>query len=268
MEDVISLGTASPLRPEIDRVDWEFSLDEGNTDPVLGVRYVSEVYQNAELDYSGRPTVPVITDITTRKAVNNDYFTLTNQLETAWEEHHSPDAPDLYPVELREEIDAFNEEIFHKVNNGVYKCGFAHSQEAYEKAFTELFLKLDELEEHLSHRRFIHGDYITDSDVRLYTTLARFDAAYYNGFNTNRNLLREMKHLWDYARDLYQTPGFGDTTDFEAIKQHYHLSITINPNSTGTKILPKGPDLSAWNDSHRRAVLSGREAKFRTKGSE
>lgn len=268
LEEAISLGTASPLRPEIGRVDWEFSLDEKGIDPVLGIQYISEVYHNAEAGYEGRPTVPVMVDTVSRKAVNNDYFTLTNQLETAWKPFHDLHAPDLYPEELREEINALNEEIFHKVNNGVYKCGFAHSQEAYEAAFDTLFAMLDELEGRLASSRFLHGDYITDSDVRLYTTLARFDAAYYNGFNTNRNLLREMKNLWDYARDLYQTPGFGDTTDFDAIKKHYHLSITINPDSTDTKILPKGPDLQAWNEPHRRAVLSGQEVKFRQQREE
>ncbi|KGP70868.1 hypothetical protein N782_03520 [Pontibacillus yanchengensis Y32] len=111
----------------------------------------------------------------------------------------------------------------------------------------------------------MHGDFITDTDVRLYTTLARFDAAYYNGFNTNRNLIREFPNLWGYARDLYQTPGFGDTTDFDAIKRHYHLSITINPESTEEKILPKGPDLSVWEAPHSRARLSDSQDKFRRK---
>ncbi|WP_209020107.1 glutathione S-transferase family protein [Jeotgalibacillus proteolyticus] len=266
LEDAISLGTASPMRPAIGRVDWEFSLDEKNVDPILGIQYVSEVYLNADPDYDGRPTVPVMVDLKDKKAVNNDYPRLTNYYELAWKEFHKEDAPDLYPEEHRETIDTLNEEIFHDINNGVYKCGFAQSQEAYEESFDRLFAKLDYLEDWLSDRRFLHGDFVTDSDVRLYTTLARFDAAYYNGFNTNRNLIREMPNLWAYARDLYQTPGFGDTTDFDAIKRHYHLSITINADKTETKILPKGPDLSLWEKPHGREHLSSRQGKFRRQG--
>ena len=266
LEDSISLGTVSPMRPNIGRVDWEFSLDENNVDPELGVQYVSDVYVNADKDYQGRPTVPVMVDKKDKTAVNNDYFNLTNYFEVEWKDHHREDAPNLYPEELREEIDDVSDQIFHAINNGVYKCGFAHSQEAYEQAYHQLFEKLDELEERLSTRRFLHGDYITDSDVRLYTTLARFDAAYYNAFNTNRNLIREMPNVWGYARDLFQTPGFGDTTDFDSIKRHYHLSITINPDKTETKILPKGPDLSVWEQPHDRARLSHQEDKFLRQG--
>lgn len=262
LEESISLGTASPLRPRIGRVDWAFSLDKDDVDPVLGIKYISEIYFNADPDYEGRPTVPVIVDLTTQKAVNNDYFKLTNYFETVWSPFHKRDAPDLYPEHLRSDIDALNDVIFHDVNNGVYKCGFAESQEAYEKAYDTLFARLDDLEKRLSERRFLFGDFITDSDVRLYTTLARFDAAYYTAFKTNRNLIREFNHLWGYARDLYQTPGFGDTTDFDAIKKHYHLSITISPDKPDGGILPKGPDLSVWNSPHNRQTLSHQEEKF------
>ncbi|WP_208528129.1 glutathione S-transferase family protein [Jeotgalibacillus salarius] len=261
LEDAISLGKASPLRPRIGRVDWAFTLDENDQDPVLGTEYVSDVYFNAEPDYDGRPTVPVMVDLQTKKAVNNDYFNMTNYFETVWRPFHKENAPNLYPEHLRTEIDELNEAIFHEVNNGVYKCGFAQSQEAYEAAFDTLFKRLDTLEERLADRRFLHGGFITDSDVRLYTTLARFDAAYYNGFNTNRNLLREFPNLWGYARDLYQTKGFGDTTEFEAIKEHYHVSITINPDQSEMRILPKGPDLTVWNEPHDREKL-GQQDKF------
>ncbi|WP_078596679.1 glutathione S-transferase family protein [Evansella clarkii] len=262
LEEVISLGTASPIRPKIDRVDWEFSLDGEGRDPVLGIKYISEVYVNSDLNYSGRPTVPVIVDEKTKQAVNNDYFKLTNYLETVWSPYFKKNAPNLYPKDLRAEIDVLNETIFHDINNGVYKCGFAQSQEAYETAFDSLFTRLDEFEERLDSRRFLFGDFITDSDIRLYSTLVRFDAAYYNAFNTNRNLIREYKNLWGYARDLYQTPGFDDTTDFQAIKEHYHLSITINPNNTEERILPKGPDLSVWETPHNREKLSDKADKF------
>ncbi|KIL48423.1 glutathione S-transferase family protein [Jeotgalibacillus campisalis] len=264
LDGAISLGTASPMRPAIGRVDWAFSLDENNQDPALEIQYVSDVYFNADPDYDGRPTVPVMVDTRDKKAVNNDYFHLTTYFEVEWKEFHKENAPDLYPEELRQDIDEVNEHIFHTINNGVYKCGFAHSQESYEKAYDELFDALDQMEDRLSSRRFLHGDFITDSDVRFFTTLVRFDAAYYNGFNTNRNLIREMTNLWGYARDLYQTPGFGDTTDFDSIKRHYHLSITINPDKTETPILPKGPDLSVWEVPHNRAQLSKQQDKFRS----
>jgi putative glutathione S-transferase len=262
LEDAISLGTVSPMRPILPRVDWEFSLDENGVDPVLGIRYISEIYKKADPDYTGRPTVPVMVDLKNQQAVNNDYFKLTNYFETVWRAFHKENAPDLYPEHLRKEIDALNDVIFQDVNNGVYICGFAHSQEAYENAYDQLFKRLDELEQRLSNKRFLLGDYITDTDIRLYTTLVRFDAAYYTKFNTNRNLIREFPHLWGYARDLYQTPGFGDTTDFDAIKRHYHLSITINPNKDEEKILPKGPELSVWNSKHDRQRLSNKEEKF------
>jgi len=262
LEDAISLGTASPMRPNIPRVDWEFSLDENSKDPVLGIQYISEIYKSTDPEYSGRPTVPVMVDIKNHQAVNNDYFKLTNYLETEWAPLHKKNAPDLYPKHLRSEIDLLNEMIFHDVNNGVYKCGFAHSQTAYENAFDALFDRLDQFEDRLSKQRFLFGDFITDSDVRLYATLVRFDAAYYTAFNTNRNLIREYEHLGEYLKDLYQTPGFGDTTDLDAIKKHYHLSITINPDDNKEKILPKGPDFSILDSPHTRQRLSKSQEKF------
>ncbi|MBS4213838.1 MULTISPECIES: glutathione S-transferase family protein [Neobacillus] len=263
LEKVISLGTASPMRPKLPHVDWEFSLDENGVDPVLGIRYMSEIYKKSDSDYSGRPTVPALVDIKEQKVVNNDYFKLTNYLETVWAPFHKENAPDLYPERLRDEIDDLNDVIFHDVNNGVYKCGFAQSQEAYEKAYDTLFARLDELEDRLSTNRFLFGDYITDSDVRLYATLIRFDAAYYSAFKANRNRIVDFPNLWGYLRDLYQTPGFGDTTDFHAIKVHYHLSNHIaSDDQKSFHILPKGPDLSGLTSEHHRERLSNRAEKF------
>jgi putative glutathione S-transferase len=262
LENVISLGTASPIRPKLPHVDWEFSLDQNGKDPVLGIKYISEIYKKTDPEYSGRPTVPVIVDVKTQQVVNNDYFNLTNYLETVWSHFHKENAPDLYPLHLRKKIDELNAVIFQDINNGVYKCGFAKSQEAYEESYDALFRRLDELEDRLSSRRFLFGDHITDSDVRLFSTLVRFDAAYYTAFKTNRNLIREFRHLWGYARDLYQTGGFGETTDFDAIKHHYHLSITISPDRHEERILPKGPDISAWNTQHDRHTLSQEAEKF------
>ncbi|WP_438490862.1 glutathione S-transferase family protein [Paenibacillus sp. IHBB 3054] len=253
LENAISVGTADPLRPIIDRVDWAFTLDEENVDPVLGIHYISEVYFNSDPEYTGRPTVPAVVDIASKKVVNNDYHELTYYLETAWKPLHKEGAPDLFPEVLQPEIRELNERIFHGINNGVYKAGFARSQEAYEQAFDGVFQLLDELEVRLAAQRYLFGNQLTDADVRLYVTLARFDIAYNTAFRVNRNRLVEFPNLWGYARDLYQTPGFGDTTDFEAIKKHYHLSITNDPNRTFSKLLPKGPDLTGWHTEHGRA---------------
>ncbi len=263
LEKVISLGTASPMRPNLPHIDWEFSLDKGNVDPVLNIRYLSEIYKKTDPNYNGRPTVPVIVDLKEGKVVNNDYFKLTNYLETVWKPYHRENAPDLYPVSLRKDIDDLNNIIFHEVNNGVYKCGFAQSQQVYEQAYDVLFFRLDELEKHLADYRFLFGDFITDSDVRLFATLIRFDVAYYSAFKTNRNRIVDFPNLWGYLRDLFQTPGFGDTTDFEAIKVHYYLSNHISSeNYKGYSILPKGPDLSGLTSDHGRAALSKSNQKF------
>lgn len=249
LTEVISLGTLDPIRPDVGRTDWAFTLDENEEDPVLKIRYLSEAYLKADPEYSGRFTVPSVVDLTTGKVVNNDYFNLTRYWEVEWSKYHKPGAPDLYPEELREDIDELNDILFHEINNGVYKAGFARSQEAYEEAYALVFDRLDWLEERLSHSRYLFGDKITESDIRLYVTLVRFDIAYYNGFLLNRNRISEFPNLWGYVRDLYHQPGFGDTTDFDAIKKHYHLCAVSN-NPFG--LLPKGPDLSGWNTPHER----------------
>jgi putative glutathione S-transferase len=238
LDSVISIGTANPVRTD---KGWEFSLDTGGVDPVLGIRYLSEAYVKADPNYTGRATIPAIVDISTGKVVNNDYFRLTNYWETVWSPFHKPDAPDLYPAELRQEIDALNEVLFHEVNNAVYKAGFAETQVEYEKAYDLLFARLDALEERLSKQRYLFGNRITDSDIRLYVTLARFDIAYHLVFKTNRNRLIDFPNLWNYAKDLYQTPCFGDTTDFNAIKRGYHLGSHAN---NPYQILALGPDTS------------------------
>jgi putative glutathione S-transferase len=247
LENVISIGRVGPRTEN----GWEFSLDPGGIDPVLGIRYLPEAYEKTDPSYSGRATVPAVVDINTGKVVNNDYHRLTNYWETAWKPFHKEGAPDLYPEALRSEIDALNETLFHEVNNAVYKAGFAQSQAEYEMAYDLLFKRLDTLEERLTKSRFLFGDKITDSDVRLYVTLARFDAGYYMAFKTNRNRLVDFYNLWNYAKDLYQTPGFGDTTDFATIKRVYQL--ISNPLG----IISVGPDTSVWLESHNRGENHG-----------
>lgn len=180
---------------------------------------------------------------------------LTLYFETAWKPYHKEGAPDLYPEDLREEIDKLNDIIFREVNNGVYKAGFARKQKAYDRAYNMVFNRLDWLEERLANQRYLFGDRLTESDVRLYVTLVRFDCAYYPVFRLNKKLLRDYPNLWAYARDLYQTPGFGDTTNFAAIKKHYHIDCCP---SNEFAIVPNGPDESLWLTPHGREKLSGK----------
>ncbi|MET8261553.1 glutathione S-transferase C-terminal domain-containing protein [Micromonospora sp. NPDC005205] len=246
LDDAISLGTVDPIR---DERGWAFALDPDGFDPVLGVSFLSEAYLATDPDYTGRVTVPALVDTVTGRVVTNDYPQLTLDFSTEWRRLHAPDAPDLYPVALRPEMDALMAEIHTDVNNGVYRCGFATSQQAYDEAFRALFARLDALSERLAGQRYLMGDAITEADVRLFTTLVRFDAAYHGHFKCNRDKLTEMPVLWAYARDLFQTPGFGETVDFDHIKRHYYgTHREINPSG----IVPLGPDESGWSTPHGR----------------
>jgi glutathionyl-hydroquinone reductase len=241
LSDAIGLATVDPIR---DDRGWRFTLDPGGRDPVLGIAFLSEAYRAADPSYAGRVTVPAIVDTLSGRVVTNDFPRLTLDLSTEWTDLHAPGAPDLYPADLRPELDVLMRDIYTDVNNGVYRAGFATSQEAYEDAYDRLFARLDALEERLSDgRRYLMGDRLTEADVRLFTTLVRFDPVYHNHFRCNRNKLMELPALWRYARRLFQTPGFGHTVDFDHIKRHYYLTHDkINP----TGIVPKGPDLTAW----------------------
>jgi putative glutathione S-transferase len=240
LDEVISLGTVDPIR---DERGWRFTLDEGGRDPVLGVEFLAEVYQATDPEYTGRVTVPALIDTRTGQVVSNDYPQLTLDFSTEWTAFHRPGAPDLYPEALRAELDELMSEIYTDVNNGVYRCGFAGSQEAYESAYRGLFARLDALSDRLATRSYLMGDEITEADVRLFTTLVRFDAVYHGHFKCNRNKLTEMPVLWDYARRLFHTPGFGETVDFDQIKRHYYgTHAVLNPSG----IVPAGPDLLGW----------------------
>ena len=215
LEDVISLGTADPKRPDVPRSDWAFTLDEGDVDPVLGIHYISEAYLAADPDYTGRFTVPALVDIPSGKVVNNDYFNLTLYFETAWKPYHKEGAPDLYPEELRKDIDEMNDWLFDNINNGVYKATFARSKEAYWDAYNSFYAAMDILEKRLENQRFLFGDYVTDSDVRLYVTLARLDIRYTWQLGHTKHRLIDYPNLWGYARDLYQIPAFRHNTYFK-----------------------------------------------------
>lgn len=245
LEDAISLAVVDPVR---DEGGWRFTLDADDRDPVLGINFLSEAYLKSDPTFEGRVTVPSIVDVESGSVVTNDYPQITLDLSTEWRDFHKPDAPDLYPAALRAEIDEVIEPIFRNVNNGVYRCGFASGQEAYEDAYDALFAELDRLSARLENQRYLVGDTITEADVRLFTTLVRFDAVYHGHFKCNRNKLSEMPVLWAYARDLFQTPGFGDTVNFDHIKRHYYYTHdAINP----TRIVPKGP-ATDWQEPHGR----------------
>ena len=252
LEDVLSLGVCGPTH---DERSWTFDLDPGGRDPVLGYERLQEAYLARDPGYDRGVTVPAVVDVTTGQLVTNDYAQMTLDLSTEWRAHHRQGAPDLYPEALRDEMHEVMDDVYRDVNNGVYQCGFASSQQAYDQAFDRLFARLDQLSDRLAERRFLLGETITEADVRLFTTLARFDAVYHGHFKTNRSKLSEMPVLWAYARDLFQTPGFGDTIDYDQVKRHYYeVHRDLNP----TGIVPKGPDLSGWLTPHGREELGGR----------
>jgi putative glutathione S-transferase len=247
LEEAIGLSVVDPIR---DERGWRFILDPDGRDPATGLAFLSEAYLATDPEFAGRFTVPTLYDKRTRRVVSNDYPQLTLDLSTEWRAFHRPGAPELYPERARAEIDAINAEVYADVNNGVYRCGFATSQRAYEQAYDRLFARLDALSERLAGQRYLVGDTLTEADVRLFTTLVRFDAVYHGHFKCNRNKLTESPVLWAYARDLFQTPGFGDTVDFDHIKRHYYgTHEKLNPSG----IIPKGPDLSGWREPAGRA---------------
>lgn len=255
LDQVISLGTTGILRTP---TGWVFSEDPEEKDPVLKVHSLHELYLNTDPDFTGRSTVPAIVDITTGKVVNNKHYDIPIYLNTAWKPFHKEHAPVLYPENLRDDIDKLNAYVFRRVNEGFYKAGFARSQEQYERGYNRLFEALDFLDEHLKHRRFLFGDYITDTDIRLYPSLVRYYFAYHQVFRTNKKRLNDYKNLWPYARDIYQTPGIQETTFFDLIKKHYQISPHLRPlwgNVYG--IYAKGPEESPWFEPSEREHLSG-----------
>jgi putative glutathione S-transferase len=250
LEEVVSLSVVDPIR---DERGWVFREGPGHgPDPVCGFRFLSEAYLRTDPRYTGRYTVPCVWDRVTGRLVTNNYPDITLDFETEFRAFHRPGAPDLYPEALRAEIDEVNALVYRDVNNGVYRAGFATTQAAYEAAVEALFARLDWLEDRLAGERYLVGARLTEADVRLFTTLARFDAVYVGHFKCNLRRLVDYPHLWGYARDLYQRPGFGDTTDFDHIKRHYYMTHEkLNP----TRIVPKGP-LVDWTAPHGRERLS------------
>jgi glutathionyl-hydroquinone reductase len=252
LEGAISLAVTDPLQ---DDRSWRFTLDPEGRDPVLGIRYLSEAYDARETGYPGGVSVPALVDVPSGALVTNDFQQITLDFATQWRDHHRPGAPDLYPRALRAEIDEVADGVYRDVNNGVYRAGFATRQEEYEAACGDVFRRLGALSERLADRRYLVGETITEADIRLFATLVRFDAVYHGHFKCNRFKIAEDPVLWAYLRDLYQTPGFGDTVDFDHIKRHYYqVHAGINP----TGIVPVGPDLQGLLTPHGRESLGGR----------
>ena len=250
LEPVITISVVDPIR---DERGWAFREGPDGShgpDPVNGFNYLSEAYLATDPDYQGRYTVPCIWDRATGRIVTNDFHTIPHQLETEFDAFTGAEI-NLYPEPLRPEIDGINAVVYEHVNNGVYKCGFATSQDAYEEAFDALFRTLDELEARLASQRFLVGDTVTDADIRLFPTLARFDAVYVGHFKCNLRRLVDYPNLWGYARDLYRRAAFGETTNFDHIKRHYYQTHgQLNP----TRIVPKGPAVD-WLAPHDRERL-------------
>jgi putative glutathione S-transferase len=251
LEEVVSLSAVDPVR---DGRGWAFREGPGHTlDPVNGFALLREAYEATEPGYPGHISVPVLWDRASRRIVSNNFPDITIDLGTAFRAW-SGGAPELYPAPLRAEIDAINQVVYETVNNGVYRSGFAGSQEQYHQAVTSIFATLDDLEERLASRRYLLGDAITEADVRLWVTLARFDAVYYSHFKTNLRRLSDYPNLWGYARDLYSLPAFRETTNFDHIKRHY---FTTHPHLNPSRIVPDGPLLDWDSPQHRADLHSG-----------
>jgi putative glutathione S-transferase len=219
---------------------WVFGGSPGATpDTVNGSSFLREVYVRANPVYTGRVTVPVLWDKQLGTIVNNESAEIIRMFNSEFDAFADASL-DFYPEDLREEIDAVNEYVYPRVNNGVYRCGFATTQEAYEEAFGELFEALDVLDQRLGDQRYLVGDRISEADWRLFTTLVRFDAVYVGHFKCNRQRIADFANLSGYLRELYQVPGVAETVDFSHIKRHYYESHdTINP----TGVVPLGPEL-------------------------
>ena len=249
LEDMISLSVVHPFMGE---EGWTFAEGEGViADPLNNATHAYEIYVAAKSDYTGRVTVPILWDKKTKTIVSNESSEIIRMLNSAFDEVGAL-AGNFLPSELLAEIDEINAFVYSTVNNGVYKSGFASTQEAYEEAVTELFAALDTLEARLANQRYLVGRTITEADWRLFTTLIRFDAVYVGHFKCNLHRIVDYPNLWGYLRDLYQVPGIAETVNMTHIKQHYYTShANINP----TGIVPVGPIIN-FNTPHNREHLS------------
>jgi glutathionyl-hydroquinone reductase len=240
LQDVVSLSAVDPVR---DGRGWAFREGDGyDLDPVNGFALLRDAYEATEPGYDGHISVPVLWDRQTGKIVSNNFPDITIDLDTQFTQWANGEF-DLYPEHLRPEIDQVNELVYATVNNGVYRAGFATTQDSYHQAVTGVFRTLDELERRLAGQRYLTGGTLTEADVRLWVTLVRFDAVYYSHFKCNLRRVADYPNLWGYARDLYALPAFRNSTKFDQIRRHYYMT---HPNLNPTRIVPDGPLLD-WD---------------------
>ena len=251
LKDLADHVSVSAVHPDMLDRGWTFRTDDHGAagDHLFGSSFLHEIYTRADPFYSGRVTVPILWDKKTNSIVSNESSEIIRMLNSAFN-GITGNTDDYWPEHLRDDIEALNDRIYDTVNNGVYKSGFATSQQAYEDGVNPLFDSLDWIEDILSKNRYLSGDHLTEADWRLWTTLARFDLVYHGHFKCNRKKLIEYPNIWAYTRELYQIPGVAETTHFDHITHHYHYSHDmINPN----RIIPTGPDLD-WNEPHGRGA--------------
>ncbi|WP_060989168.1 glutathione S-transferase family protein [Photobacterium leiognathi] len=228
---------------------WNFEAGDGVVaDPIFNAQFLHQIYTQADPDYTGRVTVPVLWDKHKQTIVSNESADIIRMLNSAFDDVGAVKV-DFYPQALRQQIDELNDFVYANINNGVYRAGFATTQEAYDEAVIALFDALEVIEQRLSTQRYLLGEHITEADWRLFTTLVRFDAVYVGHFKCNLKRIVDFPHLWGYVRDLYQVEGIAQTVDIDYIKAHYYGSHeTINP----TRIIPKGPKLDFLSPHHRK----------------
>ena len=250
LEDMISVSAVHPLMHEN---GWTFQDGPGViADPIFNADYMYQIYTAAQSDYTGRVTVPVLWDKKNNIIVSNESSEIIRMFNSAFDEVGANKDVNFLPEDLRGEIDELNDFIYPNINNGVYKSGFATTQEAYDEAVVDLFKALDTIEARLENNRYLTGDSITEADWRLFTTLIRFDPVYVGHFKCNIRRIVDYPNLWGYTRDLYQVPGVAETVNMDHIKSHYYGSHdTINP----TLIVPRGPDID-FMSAHGREKLA------------
>lgn len=251
LEDAISVSVVDPFR---DADGWQFTPEkEGCTeDPLYEAEYLRELYVRADPDVTCRVTVPVLWDTKEETIVNNESKEILRMLDTESEEQATRDV-DLFPEGYREEVEGIIDAIYEPINNGVYRAGFAGSQEAYDEAIEDLFSTLDRWDSTLADRRYLAGDRLTEADICMFTTLVRFDQVYHTHFMCNVMQIRDYEHLWPYLRDLYQTPGVAETVNMDHITEHYY---TTHPDVNPSRIVARGPDLD-FEEPHDRDELAG-----------
>jgi putative glutathione S-transferase len=233
-------GTIAILQSDLPKGQgWAYSRGFDDLAPIDGIFHVHQVYSAARPGFTGRATVPVLWDRKRRTIVNNESSEIIRMLNSEFDEF-GDEAVDLYPEGLRNAIDSINAFIYETINDGVYRCGFARSQQAYEASFRKLFAALDEIEQRLGHQRYLVGDRFTEADLRLFPTLVRFDAVYYSHFKCNLRRIADYHNVSNYLREIYQMPGVAETIDMPGIKLGYYGGMrNLNPNG----IIPLGPDL-------------------------